>query len=148
MMEFQELSRMNWMEVPMSDIHEVIIFEEGKVKITNLRAVIGTKTYTLSDITSVTRKKRKTGDTDFFWWWVSGALFIIISAVDLAYLWCFDIIGLMFFLGALGKARAAKTVYVVKIGSSSGERNVLEAYDRQYIKRIVNAMNEAIVCRG
>ena len=132
----------------MADINEVTFLEEGKVKITNLRAIIGTKTYTMADITSVAREKRKVGDTVSFWWWVSGALFIIISAVDLAYLWCFDIIGLMFFLGALGKARDAKTVYIVKIGSSTGETKVLEAHDRKYIKRIVNAMNEAIVRRS
>src|SRR5436190_16751771 len=37
----------------MNDMSETTILEEGKVKITNLRAIIGTKTYPISNITSV-----------------------------------------------------------------------------------------------
>ena len=132
----------------MADINEVTILEEGQVKITNLRAVIGTKTYTMSNITSITRKKRETGYTASFWWGVFGVLFMIISGLDFDYLWIFSINGLMCVLAAVTVARNPKTVYIVKIGSSSGEKNVLESYDREYIKRIVDAMNEAIVRRG
>ena len=73
---------------------------------------------------------------------------MIISGLDFDYLWIFSINGLMCVLAAVTVARNPKTVYIVKIGSSSGEKNVLESYDREYIKRIVDAMNEAIVRRG
>lgn len=37
----------------MNDISETTVLEERNVKITNLRAIIGTKTYPMSNITSV-----------------------------------------------------------------------------------------------
>lgn len=39
----------------MDDTAETTILEEGNVKITNRRAIISSKTYSLSDITSVKR---------------------------------------------------------------------------------------------
>ena len=38
--------------------------------------------------------------------------------------------------------------YAVRIGTASGETNVLTAKHEEYIRRIVVAMNEAIVARG
>ena len=47
----------------MTETIETSILEEGNVKITNLRAIIGTKTYAMSNVTSVNMGKNKPSDT-------------------------------------------------------------------------------------
>jgi len=131
----------------MTDVKEVTVFEEGSVKITNLRAIFGTKTYAISNITSVNRRKRPPSNASI-WWIIVGVLLSLIGLFSLREFWGSLVLGLAIIVAGAYSFYNSKTVYIVKIGSASGESNVLESHDQIYIKRIVEAMNEAIVRKG
>lgn len=131
----------------MTDTGETTILEEGNVKITNLRVIIGTKTYSMSNIASVSMGKNDSkGILPFIV--IAGILSALIGLIDLKEnMQCLTLGMLMVIGGGIGIANS-KTKYIVRIGSASGESNILESHDKATIKRVVNAMNEAIVRRG
>ncbi|MBK9007154.1 MAG: hypothetical protein IPM31_09195 [Anaerolineae bacterium] len=130
----------------MTETGEITIFEDDKVKITNLRAIIGTKTYAISNVTSVSKSQKAASNIPFLLV-IVGAFFIFLGIVGIREFWGFLIIGLI--IAILGiRAVNTKPAYIVKIGSASGETNILVSEDGAYIKRIVDAMNDAIVRRG
>lgn len=119
------------------------------VKVTSARAVLGDKTFAMSNITSVSMSEipAKSG----------GLLFIVV--IGLVILLCgftqqdearWVAVGLGAVLVVIGLvlSNRVKPTYAVRIGSASGESNALEAEDKARIQKIVDAMNEAIVKRG
>ena len=131
----------------MTETIETSILEEGNVKITNLRAIIGTKTYAMSNVTSVSLGKKKESNTPL-------GLIILGAAMGISGLFtlpdtlvCVGIGGVLAVMGVFG-ALNSKPTYMVRIGSASGESNILESTDLEQISRIVAAMNDAIVRRG
>jgi hypothetical protein len=136
-------------EVGMKDSEEVIILKEGNVKITNMRAIIGSKTYAMSNIYSVRMhvKEPKLFVPIFFMLMtaVCSALVALSNLDDLSHYLEIGLYtgvgGLIFFL------LSTKTKYSVRIRSSVDELNILEAGDRDFVERIVGAMNEAIYLR-
>jgi len=131
----------------MTDTGEITILEEESVKITNLRVIIGTKTYAMANVASVSMGKNDSkGILPLIV--VAGILSALIGFIDLKEnMQCLTLGVLMVIGGVLGIA-TSKTKYSVRIGSASGESNILESHDKATIKRVVNAMNEAIVRRG
>jgi len=133
----------------MTHVSEINILKEKNVKITNLRAIIGTKTYAISDITSVSMDVNEPKlFLPVFFIVIAGVCSVLIAVSDMReyseflttslYL---GIAGLVFFI------LSQKTKYSIRIKSASGEFKVLEAFDRNYVERIVKALNEAIVQR-
>jgi len=57
-------------------------------------------------------------------------------------------IGVLILLIGIVIAWKAKGIYHVKITSASGESDAFSSNDREYIQRIVQAMNEALISRG
>ena len=127
----------------MNDINETIIFDEGGVRITNLRAMIGTNTYPLSKITFVSRQKREPGSAPY-WWSLLGALLILIGFLDMNRFREILFLGLIIFFAGTYTIRRARTMYVVRIGSAGVETNILQSEDEDYIRRIVEAMNQGL----
>jgi hypothetical protein len=142
---------------------ERIILEERDIRVTNLRAIVGNKTYAMSNVTSVSLNKKDPSSC-------LSVTFLLIG-VGLLGLFLLSLIQLLssaiavprsvatptlvlLLLGggflAIGilMRRTAKTTYVVRIGSASGESDALSSVDRALIERIVGAMNQAIVLRG
>jgi hypothetical protein len=127
---------------------ETTYYQDGSITVTNARAVLGSKTYAMANITSVSMGEIPANRT-------AG---IVIAVIGLAILACSSsggsdgaggIIGGLLVAGFGGfLAYIAKTQYVVKIGSASGESNALTANDREHIQKIVNSINEAIIKRG
>jgi hypothetical protein len=126
-----------------TDIKETTIFEEGGVKITNLRAVIVTNTYPISKITFVSRQKREPGSAPY-WWSLLGMLLLLIGFLDMDRFWGILIAGLIIFFAGTYTIRRARTSYVVRIGSAGVEIDIFASQDQEYIKRIVEAMNTAL----
>ena len=60
----------------------------------------------------------------------------------------------LFIMGSIATAmvfkvrRNARPKFIVQIGSASGETKALESEDEAHIRKIVNAMNEAIIHKG
>ena len=127
----------------MNDIDETIIFDEGGVRITNLRAMIGTNTYPLSKITFVSRQKREPGSAPY-WWSLLGALLLLVGFLDMNRFREILILGLIIFFAGTYTIRRARTMYVVRVGSAGVETNIFQSEDEEYIRRIVEAMNQAL----
>jgi hypothetical protein len=131
----------------MNEVSEMTILEEGNVKITNLRAIIGTKTYAMSNVTSVNLSKKTESNAPVFLI-LGGILIGIIGLTNVRdYMGCL-ILAVLLVGGGILASKTAKPTYMVQIGSSSGESNILESQDADHIKRIVASMNDAIVRRG
>lgn len=143
---------------------ETVFYEDGTVRITSARAILGNKTYVMANITSVSMGKTPVNKS-------LGVLLMIIG-FGFAFLRVFSLIQVMgiatqlgislfnfsdFVVLALGIGvglvglfliRSQKPSYVVRIGSASGESDGLVSKSKDYIIQIVNAINDAIVKRG
>lgn len=127
----------------MTDVHETTIFEEGGVRITNLRAIIVTNIYPISKITYVSRQKREPGSAPY-WWSLLGMLLLLIGFLDMARFRWILISGLIIFFAGTYTIRRARTNYVVRIGSDGVETDIFASQDQEYIQRIVKAINQAL----
>jgi len=119
---------------------EASYYQDGTVSITNARAVLGGKTYAMANITSVSMAtipaNRKPGI-------VIAIIGLLIAGVTNG-----GIIGLLILAAGIVLAVIVKPSYVVRIGSASGEADGLVSPNIEYIQKIVNAVNEAIIKRG
>jgi Family of unknown function (DUF6232) len=144
-------------------VSEITFYQDPNVLITNTRAVIGGKTYAMANITSVTAGQIPPNR-------LPGILVAIVSPVVCicgafpaavvgggsdrfaAFQWIYlvvvQLVALLILVGGVILAVTAKPTYSVKFASSAGETNALLSKDQEYIAKIVNAVNEAIVKRG
>lgn len=136
-------------EVGMKDSEEVTILKEGNVKITNLRAIIGPKTYSMSNIDAARVYVHEPKlFVPIFFMLIAAVCLALVALTDLDDLSHFLEIGLYVGIGGLiFFLLSTRTKYSVRVRSSIRELNILEAGDRDSVERIVNAMNEAIYLR-
>jgi uncharacterized integral membrane protein len=149
----------------MNGVRETIILEMDNIRITNIRAFIGWKTYELADIRSVSLTEKNGSPT-------AGKASMIVSLICLVIgiLSCvaalsirfisitqdfsglpqiivhllFAVIGLIFiYLGSIGW-ESDKPTYIVQIETPSGTSRALETKDKKYVERIIKAINDAI----
>ena len=134
----------------MNDASEITILKEGNVKITNLRAVIGMRSYAVSNITSVKmRVKEPNMFLPVFFTVNMGicSILIAISNMEAYAQWLQTglyaaITGILLFL------ISRKTKYSVHINSTAGELRILEGNDKDYVERIVKSIEQAIVLQN
>jgi hypothetical protein len=129
-------------------VSEVNYYQDGTVTITNARAVLGSKTYSMANITSVAMGEKPANVTPG----------IVVAVIGLAIAACSAaagsnasggiIFGVLVLVGGIALAVMAKSSYIVRIGSAGGETDGLVSNDKEYIQKIVNAVNEAIIKRG
>lgn len=120
--------------------------DQNGVRITNARAILANRTYSMANLTTVTV-----------------GLTVPTKGAPLALI----IVGVIVFLGAVSNQsgggiavgllmaiagglwfKSLKDIYHVRIGSAGGESNALSSINRQYIEGVAGALNEAIVMRG
>jgi hypothetical protein len=130
----------------MLDITEKTILKVGMVRITNLRAIFGAKSYELSNITSASLQAQETNL--FFLIFFAVAMGICSILVGISNLDAFGHwlqIGLYIGIAAiLLLLISRKTKYRVKIKNPVSELVVLETDDRDYAEKVVTALNNAI----
>ena len=128
---------------------EKVIYEQGNIKITNLRAVFGDKTYAISNITSVT-KKEKTNLSAFLpvAIIVVGIAFISFAFFNEVINWIAIGFGVLMVVGGYFVAMLLKTEYFVQIGSASGEEQAYKSKSIVKVMDIVRAINQAIIEQG
>jgi len=133
----------------MKDGSEITILKEGAVKITNLRAIIGTKTYAISDVTSVNmRIIEPKMFLPVFFMVNMGICSVLIGSSNMEEYARYLQTGLYLAIaGILLMLISSKTKYSVHIMNETGELRILDANDREYVERIVKAMNDAIALR-
>ncbi len=133
----------------MKDRDEVTILKEGNVKITNIRTTIGSNTYQMSNIDSV---RMYAGEPKLFipvFFMLTAAVFLaLIALTNLDDLSHYLEISLYLAMGALlFLILSKKTKYSVRVKNSKGERNILEATDKESVEKIVRAMHKALSLR-
>jgi Family of unknown function (DUF6232) len=131
----------------MTEVRETTILQDGVVKITNLRTLIGTTTYAMSDIKSV-NLTRQAKTYRPFWLVIGGILLIAWALIDeTTQFGEFFNIGMLLVIVGITLFVIAKPSYAVQIGSTSGETSILRSTDINFIQKIVNAMNSALARR-
>lgn len=128
---------------------EKVIYEQGDIRITNLRAIFGAKTYAISNIMSVTKKERTN---------LSAFLPVAIIVLGIAFIsfaffnevinWVAIGFGVLMVVGGYFVAMLLKTEYFVEIGSASGEEQAYHSKSIVKVTDIVRAINQAIIEQG
>jgi hypothetical protein len=120
--------------------------DERGVNITGTRAIFGATTYSMANISSVRTDEEPPKRGGGIGTAILGMLLLIIG---IAASWTWLIIGgiVVISIGAL-VAWAARGKYHIKVSSASGEATALTSDDKEYIGRIVQALNESMISRG
>lgn len=122
---------------------------DGKqIKITHARAIIGNATYAISNISSVSLTKEKRRKSNFFQnlLVVVGVVAVIFGIAVPDYALTAIPVGVI--LGVAGVLFRNKAPYTIQIGSSSGDHPILMSTNKKKIKKIIEAINVAIIRRG
>lgn len=127
---------------------EVAIYQDANIQITSLRAMLHGKTYAMANVTSVSMYTQLADKTLAIVLAIAGGLWALIGLFSYELRGCSLFFGILMVVIGAAIAASKKDVYWIRIGSASGETNALRSHDHDYIARVVNAMNEAIVRRG
>lgn len=128
----------------MADSKETTILQDGFVKITNRRTLIGTVSYSMSDIRSVNLTKRPKNYKPL-WLVIPGLLLISWSVIDqTGQFFEFFNIGIVLIIVGIALVLTAKPTYAVHIERASGDQSILRSTDLTFIQRIVDAMSHVI----
>jgi hypothetical protein len=132
-------------------VQETTYYDKAGVKITNARAIMGTNTYPMTNITSVGIGTIPASNTGFLLLVIVG-LGLIACPLASSRVWTdsliFIIAGALALVGAVVLYRGRRDTYVVKLGAAGGEQRAYTSADRAEIESIVAALNDAIVRRG
>lgn len=131
----------------MHDVTEITLLKEGNIRVTNLRIVIGAKSYELSNITAVrVHENEPTLFIPIFLLLLVAPCLSLIALTDLDDLSHYLTMGFYLIITTfLLFLFSRKTKYSVRIRSSVGEMTIWEANDRERAERIVGAMRQALV---
>lgn len=113
-------------------------FQYEDVKITNTRFVNGTQTYAMSNVTSVKsfeQKPKRLGG-------------VLVLLVGLAIAVNTPVVGLLIAASSAVYLIMQKTMYHVMLATAGGEVSALRTVQREYLEKVVSALNEAIIYRG
>jgi hypothetical protein len=119
-------------------MEEKTFFEYEDVKVTNARFVSGGQTYAMSNVTSVKsfeQKPKRLGG-------------IIVLLIGLAIAMSAPVVGIPIAAICGFYLYKQKTLYHIMLATSSGETSALKTDQREYLQKVVSALNEAIVHRG
>lgn len=117
---------------------EKTFFEYDDIKVTNARFISGSQTYVMSNVTSVKAFEEKPNRL--------GGIFALL--IGLATSLSNTDIGLLIMGAAAFYLYQQKTVYHVMLATAGGETSALKTHQREYLSKVVAALNEAIVHRG
>lgn len=130
----------------MKDVRETTILEEGEVTITSARAIIGTKTYAISDILSATLTRDSSMVGCLILTLISGAF--LLGLLSLGGGSGYRVAAFIFLGAAIVVGILAQPSYIVQIRSVSGNTDVLRSMDQDYLQRVVDAINDALMYRS
>jgi len=112
-------------------------FEENGVTVTNTRFSVPSQTYAMSGITSVKSYNRSPNRR------VPIALALIGCGLFFG-----KIIGIILLILAVLCWILSKPEYQVRLSTASGEATALRSKDQNWISKVVNSVNDAIIHRG
>jgi len=120
--------------------------DDAGVRITNSRLIFGNATYAMANVASVRTAVTNPSQTGPVVLILIGVLFALIGFTNSS----FGVAVFGIFVGALGVLwlNGLRPTFHIRISSSSGEADALSSRHRDYIDRVVQAINEAIISRG
>jgi len=120
--------------------------DEAGVRITGTRAIFHNTTYSMANIASIRTAQVPPKRAGAIWTIIIGlALSIIGISANIS---AMTIIGIVVLLLGILWFWKASSEYHIMITSASGEASALKSRDKDYISKIAQAMNEAIINRG
>lgn len=134
-------------QVAMHPQAEVTHYSHGSVQVTNARAIIGSTTYAMANITSVKMAKKRANPWFGIFLAVLGVILFLVAitgdqnTVEI-------IVTAVMAVAGIAIAATRRSRYIVRIGSASGESDALISKDQETIESIVGAMQQAIIERG
>lgn len=117
---------------------EQTFFQHEDVLVSNARFVSGSNTYAMSNVTSVKAFEQK---PKRFWW-------IVLLVIGLGIALDHPLAGLLIAAVAGYFLYSQKTRFHVMLATASGEVSALTTYQREYLDKVVSAINQAIIARG
>lgn len=121
---------------------EKIFYNDKSVTVTQSRFIANKKTYAMRNISSVSVSTIEKSAWFQMLLFFLGIVIAIMSNDEARW------IGIGVVLLSLVWMAMLKSSYAVCISTNAGEVNSLESERKEYIQRIVNALNEAIIHRG
>jgi hypothetical protein len=118
---------------------EKVFLKDNNVTVTQARYIANGKTYTMRNISSVSLFTLKSSYTL--------EIILIVMGVILLIAGTYIIGGILLAIGVTLMV-LKKDEYAVRISTNSGESNSLTSKDKNYIQKIVDALNDAIIHRG
>lgn len=119
-------------------MEDVVFLDEGGVKVTKTRFITFGKTQALGGITSVStlvRNPKRLGP-------------IILILIGMALVAMAPPVGFLAIVLGVVWLILQKKIYIIQLESASGVSDALESKDRDFIFRVADALNDAIVLRG
>lgn len=120
--------------------------DDKGVRITGTRAIFGSTTYSMANITSVTKGQEPAKRTPGILVAIVGIVLLLgglgIDGTELT------IAGILVLALGILLAYRAKAKYHLQITSASGEFTPVSSEDEKYIESITVAINEAMIRRG
>jgi len=120
--------------------------DEKGVRITATRAIFGSTTYSMANISSVRTAEDPPKRARGIWTAIIGICLLIIG-ITTGLTWL-TITGVVILLIGIVWAWMATGTFHLKITSASGETTAVSSKDKEYITKITQAFNEAIINRG
>ena len=120
--------------------------DESGVRITGTRAIFGKTTYSMANISSVRTSESPPKRAGAIWTALIGLALLTISlSAEVTGLTIFGVIVLL--VGVLWAWKASGE-YNIMITSASGEVSALSSKNKEYIDKVAQSLNEAIIHRG
>jgi hypothetical protein len=129
-------------------MEEKTFFSYDDVKVTSSRFISGGQTFAMSNITSVKAFEKKPYRTGGIIALLVGLSFVVkevllgVPSVESV------IFGIAIAALAVLYLYKQKTIYHVMLATAGGETSALKTYQKEYLDRVVGALNQAIVYRG
>lgn len=143
--------------------NEKVLFQDKQIKITNTRAIFGNRSFVMGHIASVSIGKLPKNKTLPVIFWSVAVILLGFSCliVPLGFMellgfveglgnkvlfWgiVMGFIAILFIGIGIVIVKSTRPTYAVRVGSSSGEADVLVSKDIEYLDNVVEAINEAI----
>ena len=127
---------------------ETTIYESEGIKVTNLRAVFAEKTYSVANITSVETKEIAPSGCLPIGLVIFGIFSIIGGISSFQDNWAWLIWGAIAIGLFVAVNKNSRSSWAVNLTTASGEVKAYTSQDQETIKKIVDALNDAIVKKG
>ena len=119
-------------------MEEQVFFQYEGVRVTNTRFIVDGQTFAMNNITSVKPMEKKPSR---FW-----PILLIVLGVIPAFNGTYE--PLIFVAAGIAWFVSQKTVYHVMLHTAGGETSALKTFQREYLDKVVTALNNAIIHRG